>query len=298
MCMVRTLPPLNALRAFEAAGRHQSFSRAATELGVSHSAISRHVRGLEDRLGVMLFRDQSRGLALTREGAAYLARVSPALDAIAEATGDLAEVPRGGVSVNAEPLFATKWLIPRLASFTSAHPEVRIRLEASRHLADVTRHEADLAIRFVHPGGAYSESELISDAPVHPFAAPSLFAEPPADPHDLLRHPLLRDRGSDIWQRWFEQVTGAVPAGLEAGEWRLAALLAVEAAIAGQGVLLVSEEVVAQEVAAGRLIRLSDQGLRDGGYHLVRASGALRRKPVRLFRDWLIAESAPWRQAG
>ena len=145
--MVLQLPPLNALRAFEAAGRYESFSRAAEELGVSHSSISRHVRGLEDRLGIQLFRDLPRGLALSPEGASYLADISPALEAIAYATEALAEVPKGTVWVNSETLFATKWLVPRLPDFYAAHPGVEIRLEASRRLADVARYEADLNTR-------------------------------------------------------------------------------------------------------------------------------------------------------
>lgn len=296
--MVRSLPPLNALRAFEAAGRHQSFSGAATELGVSHSSISRHVRGLEDRLGVQLFRDLPRGLALSADGAAYLAQVTPALDAIAYATEGLVETPQGTITVNSEPLFATKWLVPRLAVFSAAHPEVDVRLEASRHLADVARYEADLAIRFVHHGGVYPGSELISDAPLHPFAAPDLVTDRITDARDLLGYPLLRDRTSGTWDVWFDKAGGVEPDEVPQFTWRMSSVLAVEAAIAGQGVLLVSTEVVAGEVAAGRLIQVSDIGFREGGYHLIRAEGALRRKSVRVFRDWLIAEAAPWRSAG
>ena len=156
--MLRNLPPLNALRAFDAAGRHQSFSRAAEELGVSHSSISRHVRGLEDRLGVQLFRDLPRGLELSPDGAAYLAQVAPALDAIGDATDGLAEAPQGTVTVNAETLFAMKWLVPRLGDFTTQNPDIELRLEASRQLANVARYEADFAIRFVRPGGRYHGS--------------------------------------------------------------------------------------------------------------------------------------------
>lgn len=294
--MRRQLPPLNALRAFEAAGRHESFSRAAEELSVSHSSISRHVRGLEDRLSVQLFRDLPRGVALTRDGAAYLAQISIALDAIASATEGLAETPTGTVTVNSEPLFATKWLLPRLTEFYVRYPEVEVRLEASRQLADVARYEADLAIRFVHPGGVYPGSELISDAPLYPYAAPRLVPGPVDDPRALLDYPLLRDRTNGTWHIWFAQAgIDIAPEDLPQNPWRLRSLLAVEAAIAGQGVLLVSDEVVAGEVAAGRLIRLSDVGFREGGYHLVRSDGAMRRKHVRLFRDWLLAQSAPWR---
>ncbi|MFT6675763.1 MAG: DNA-binding transcriptional LysR family regulator [Sulfitobacter sp.] len=293
--MSRTLPPLNALRAFEAAGRHQSFSRAAEELGVSHSAISRHVRGLEDRLNVQLFRDLARGLALSPDGAAYLAEISPALDAIAEATENLAARPQGTVLINSEPLFASKWLMPRLTDFKRDHPEIAIRLEVSRHLADVARYEADLAIRFVHPGGVYPGSELISDAPLFPFAAPELVQGGQQRPADLLNYPLLGDRTSGTWDTWFKLAGGVDPAEVPQFAWRMSSVLAVEAALAGQGVLLVSQEVVHCEVDAGRLVQLSKIGFREGGYHLVRGEGVLRRKPVRMFRDWLITQSAPWR---
>lgn len=293
--MSRNLPPLNALRAFEAAGRHQSFSRAAEELGVSHSAISRHVRGLEDRLNVQLFRDLPRGVALSPDGAAYLAQVSTALEAIADATEALSERPKGTVTVNSEPLFATKWLVPRLGAFARSYPEIDVRLEASRHLADVARYEADLAIRFVHPGGVYPGSELISDAPLYPFAAPGLVDLPLSTPADLLNYPLLRDRTGGTWNVWFEKAGDVDRQDVPQFTWRMSSVLAVEAAIAGQGVLLVSTEVVANEVAAGRLVRVSDIGFHEGGYYLIRTQGVLRRKPVRIFRDWLTAQSQQWR---
>ena len=290
--MMRKLPPLNALRAFEAAGRHQSFSRAADELNVSHSSISRHVRGLEDRLNVQLFKELSRGLMLSQEGAAYLAEISPAFDVISRATEGLVEVPEGTVTVNSEPLFATKWLVPKLNAFAIQHPRIDIRLEASRHLADVARYEADLAIRFVHPGGAYPGSELISDAPLYPYAAPQLVPQPIKDPAQLLSYPLLRDRSGGSWDQWFAKAGGVAAGDVPQFTWRMQSVLAVEAAVAGQGVLLVSSEVVSGEVAAGRVIQLSDVGFRDGAYHLIRSEGAMRRKAVRHFRDWLLEQSA------
>lgn len=296
--MSRQLPPLNALRAFEAAGRHQSFSRAAEELLVSHSSISRHVRGLEDRLGVQLFRDLPRGLELSADGAAYLAQITPALDAIADATEGLVEVPQGAVTVNSETLFAAKWLAPRLGAFAAQYPEVEIRLEASRRLADVARYEADLAIRFVRPGGRYPGSELISDAPLHPYAAPGVLTGPITSPRDLLSYPLLRDRSSGTWQAWFSLAGEVSPDEVQVPAWRMSSFLELEAAIAGRGILLISDEIVADEVAAGRLVKLSDIGFREGGYHLLHGAGVLRRKPVRVFRDWLMAQTNRWREAG
>jgi LysR family glycine cleavage system transcriptional activator len=295
--MSRRLPPLNALRAFEAAGRHESFSRAAQELSVSHSSISRHVRGLEDRLGVQLFRDNARGIKLSPDGAAYLARVGPALDAIAEATEGLTQAPEGAVTLNSEPLFATKWLIPRLAEFQTKFPDVDLRIESSRYLADVARYEADVAIRFIPPGAVYPGSVLISDAMLRPYASPSLVSDPISNPAEMLNYPLMRDRTNGTWGEWFAKAGGVAASDVPEAGWRMSSILAVEAAIAGQGILLVSDEVVASEVAAGRLAAVSDIGFREGGYHMLFADGALRRKAVRVFRNWMLEETECWRSA-
>lgn len=292
---VQKTAPLNALRAFEAAGRHQSFSRAAEELGVSHSAISRHVRGLEHRLKVQLFRDLPRGLELTSDGRVYLARLTPVFDTIAEATDALAERPAGVITLNCEPVFATKWLIPHLGGFSSRHPEVELRLEASRELADMAHYATDVAIRFFKSGVPDWPATLISDAPLYPYAAPGLIDKPLESPRRLLDHHLLRDRSSDTWGRWFALAGGVGQHEVPRPAWRMPALLAIEAAIAGQGVILCSSEVGAGDVSAGRLVRLSDLGFHEGGYFLVLAPGALRRKAVRVFQDWILIQSQPLR---
>jgi len=291
--MPRALPPLNALRAFEAAGRHQSFTGAAEELGVSHSSISRHVRGLEDRLGAQLFRDLPRGVALTQAGARYLAALSPAFDRIAEASEVFDQRPAGQVTVNAEPLFAMKWLIPRLSDFYDRHPEVELRLQASSDIADLARYEADLALRFFHAGPEGQSAPLLSDAPLYPYAAPALVPDP-LSPTMLMRLPLLRDRLADTWQRW-AALAGCPPPPGAASDWRMRARLAYEAALAGHGVLLISSEIAETDVAAGRLVQCSDIGFRMGSYHLVPAEGAIRRSAVRVFRDWLLDQTAALR---
>ncbi len=289
--MPRRLPPLNALRAFEAAGRHQSFSKAAEELGVSHSAVSRHVRGLELRLGVQLFRDLPRGVELTVAGAGYLAEVTPALDQIAEASDVFARQPEGQIIVDAEPLFASKWLIPRLASFYEAYPKIDLRLEARRELTDVTRYEADIAIRFFKAGSPDPDNPLISNAPLYPFAARALIGATRIDPEEILEFPLLQDRGGRIWQDWL-RAAGLDPELIPEPTWRMRATLAIEAAIAGHGVILLSEEIAGQAVSSGQLIRASDIGFRQGCYRIMLGTEARRRAPVRHFRDWLLAESA------
>lgn len=291
--MPRSLPPLNALRAFEAAGRHQSFSRAAEELGVSHSSVSRHVRGLEDRLGVQLFRDLPRGVALTQAGARYLATLTPSFDRIAEASEVFQQRPAGQVTVDAEPLFAMKWLIPRLSDFYNRFPDVELRLQASSAFADIDRYEADLALRFFHAGPKNQTAPLLSDAPLYPYATPELVPAP-LSPDAILRLPLLRDRHEDTWRHWAD-LAGCAPPRSAASDWRMRARLAYESALAGHGVLLVSSEIAEVDAAAGRLVRCSEIGFRMGSYHLLAAEGVTRRSAVRLFRDWLLDQSAALR---
>ena len=291
--MPRALPPLNALRAFEAAGRHQSFSGAAAELGVSHSAISRHVRGLEDRLGAQLFRDLPRGVALTQAGARYLAALSPSFDRIAEASEVFDQRPAGQVTVDAEPLFAMKWLIPRLGDFYGRFPEVELRLQACSTVVDLGRYEADLALRFFQAGPEGQSAPHLSEAPLYPFAATSLVPSA-LSPEELLKLPLLHDRMADTWGRW-AQLAGCPPPQEAMSDWRMRERLAYESALAGHGVLLISNEIAEADVAAGRLVQCSEIGFRMGSYHLVSAEGVMRRSAVRSFRDWLLDQSAALR---
>ncbi|PSL22276.1 LysR family transcriptional regulator [Shimia abyssi] len=292
--MARNLPPLNALRAFEVAGRHESFSRAAEELNVAHSAVSRHVRGLEARLGVKLFRDLPRGVELTPEGRGYLARVLPALDMIAEATEDLAQTPRGVVTVNSEPLFAERFILPRLAKFQEAYPDIEVRLEASPLLADVERYEADLAVRFTQSGGLDVPCELLTATPIYPHATSEYMDRHIREPADLLTVPRFRDRGNNIWIQWFA-AAGVQAAGLTDGGWRLKSPLAYEAGLNGLGVYLGSSECVSFDRERGRLVRCFDIGIWDGAFYLVHGSRGIRRSAVKQFRNWLLDVTAEFR---
>lgn len=294
--MSRRLPPLNALRAFDAAGRHESFTRAAGELGVSHSSISRHVRGLEDRLNVRLFRDQSRGVELTAAGARYLAVVSSALDQIAEATEALTERPSGTLVVNSEPFFAAKWLVPRLGDFHRANPGIELRLEATETLIDVARYEADLAIRFRESGTPDPDADVISTAPLYPYAVQGLIDQGIKAPRDLLRFPLLQDRGGTPWAEWFELAGGVTPEEVPYNAWRMRAGLAYEAALAGQGVFLAGADIVEGASTAGQLVRCFDIPLSKGAYVLLQGGTARRLKAARAFRSWLIEASRDLRQ--
>ncbi|MEM6761065.1 MAG: LysR family transcriptional regulator [Pseudomonadota bacterium] len=293
---MRTLPPLNALRAFEAAGRHESFSRAAEELGVSHSAISRHVRGLEQRLGVSLFRDMSRGVQLTAEGRGYLYRVTPALDVISDATEALATAPAGRVLINSEPLFASKVVAPLMAAMQRQLPDVDLRLVGSTELADLERFEADLAIRFAHAGIVEGQADLLSAAPIYPYAAPGVVTGDRLCPDDLARLPKLRDRREDLWPEWVAAAgwQGVTP---EPEEYRLRAALAIEAAIHGAGVFLASSDVTRIDVAAGRLVRVSEHSISRGAFYLLGSASSGRRKAVKAVRLLLLAQTTQLRAA-
>lgn len=291
--MARQLPPLNALRAFEAAGRLSGFSRAAEELNVNHSSVSRHIRGMEKRLGVQLFRPTRKGVELTEAGRTYLDKITLVFDAIEAATEDLTLVPKGRLMINCEPGFAQKWLVPNIGAFTGTHPDIDLHLDVSEHVVDLESADVDLAVRFCTEGTDVSGFDLISDSQDHPFAKPGYFdlTKGPVSPGRIAQEPLLQSQSLQMWQRWF------AAAGFEpTQELKLAhpthAVLAVQAAVAGQGVLLMSEDMVSPELADGKLERLSSIHIFTGGYYLAIGRRAARRKVVRVFRDWMLGASA------
>lgn len=293
--MYRNLPSLNALRAFEAAGRHGSFSDAAEELGVSHSSISRHIRGLELRLEVQLFRPQSRGVVLTDQGQAYLAQLSPAFDAIAEATDSLHPRSQSRITVNSDPLLAEKWLMPRLGVFQQLHPDIEIRLETSTRLARLDQHEADMALRFFRYTEAAGAAPLLFDSPLSPYGVQA-FGDAARDPQWFLSVQRLVDRDGDPWRDWLQ--AAGIPAGDVPDTKRSlkSPPLAIAAALAGQGVILTGPELIPGELADGRLIHLSDVTIQAGSYNLVLREGAARRRGVRRFTEWLLEEARQFRE--
>ncbi|MCG6903449.1 MAG: LysR family transcriptional regulator, partial [Rhodobacter sp.] len=162
---------MNALRAFEAAGRLGSFTRAAAELNVSHSAISRHVRGLEGRLNVHLFRVRNTGVALTDQGHAYLAEITPAFDLIADATEKLSVPPKGVVTLTTEGTIAQKWLVPRLANLKARHADIDLKLSVTTQVMDIESHDFDIGLRYLRsePPVGY---DLVLPTNVRAYAAP------------------------------------------------------------------------------------------------------------------------------
>ena len=249
----RSLPPLNALRAFEAAGRRLSFRAAAEELGVTQGAVAQQVRALEDRLGLPLFRRLPRGLALTPQGAAYLADASRAFDMLAEATTRLVSRP-GTVTISTTPTVATRLLIPHLADFHAALPGIELRTVATEALSDFDRDQVDIAIRQARPPFAPGlEARLLFRQELVAVASPHLVRDLhlPLDALALSRLPLLHD-AHDHWPAYLK-----LPGKLPGAVFNQTAL-ALEAALAGQGVALACRAFVAADLAAGRLVQVAE----------------------------------------
>lgn len=295
--MPRPLPPLNALPGFEAAARHLSFSKAAEELHLTHGAVSRAVRNLEDRLGVRLMLRTSRSVRLTPKGAAYAAEVREILEHLAAATGSAVGHTSGIVNVSTIDSFAARWLMPRLSRFRRLHGEVDVRVATSERLADFAGDGIDLAIRC--GAGRYPglSCELLLTEEHFPVCSPKLLRGRHAlrKPVDLLRHTLLHDVFTVDWTLWLRSA-GITRAPARPGPTFLSSDHAIQAAIRGEGVVLGRSALVASELAEGRLARPFALGLPAGfAYYVVCPPQALRRPGVRHFRDWLLDEAAAMR---
>jgi LysR family transcriptional regulator, glycine cleavage system transcriptional activator len=293
--MARDLPPLNAIRIFEAAARHLSFTRAADELHVTQAAISHQMKALEARLGVALFRRAGRGLVLTEAAQTYLADVRLVLDRLAEATRRLKAQERSGVlTATILPSFAAKWLLPRLPRFRAAHPEIDLRISSDSRAVDFAHEEFDLGIRTGRGAWPGLRAELIARAVLFPVCSPALLtgAHPLRVPADLRWHTLLHDEPRDGWRMWLNLVEadGVDP---ERGPGFSTASLVIQAAVEGHGVALASDALARDDLLAGRLVRPFAASLpADYAYWLVYPEPYATRPKLVAFRDWLIAEAA------
>jgi len=293
-------PPLSALRAFEAAARHMSFSQAADELHVTPAAISHQIHALEQDLGVKLFHRMNRSIELTVSARVLLPGLSEAFAGIQSSVRRLrAHNDTGTLTVTASPSFAAKWLVLRLHRFQEQCFEVDVRISATDNVVDLTKGDFDIAIRYGvghYPG---LEVELLLKNEVFPACSPQLLAKSPAlsTPDDLPLHDLIHDQAIErdplvpTWPMWLKAAgVKNIPAatGLSFNNMHLA----LDAAIAGHGVVLAQSTIAAADLAAGRLVRLFSLALPDQfAYYIVTAPGALDRPKVRAFRDWLRCEA-------
>jgi LysR family glycine cleavage system transcriptional activator len=291
---------LSALRAFEATARLRSFGKAATELNVTPAAISHQIHALEEDLGVRLFHRLNRSIELTASARVLLPGLSDAFAGIHASVRRLrAHNDTGTLTVTASPSIAAKWLVLRLHRFQERHPEIDVRISTTDNVVDLTRGDFDLAIRYGtgrYPGLTV---ELLMRNEVFPACSPHLLeAGPPLHtPEDLRHHALIHDQAVDrdplapTWAMWLKAagVTGVPEA---AGLTFSVGYMALDAAIAGHGVVLAYSTIAAADLAAGRLIRLFSLALPDlFAYYVVTAPGALERPKVSAFRDWLRQEA-------
>jgi LysR family glycine cleavage system transcriptional activator len=293
------LPPLNALRAFEAAARHKSFARAADELCVTQGAVSRHVRLLEQHLGAALFRRRPHGVELTGRGGDLLPELTASFERIGRAARRVAEAGRE-IRVAAEPTVAGRWLVPRLQRFHDRHPGTRVSVGLFRgDYGAFVAGGADLGIDcrggYRRGRSAGVEGVLLRREAMSPVCAPALLRGPVplAEPADLARHVLLHpsaDRRD--WRLWL-RAAGLAGLRVDPGQAFETLELATRAAVAGQGVGITDLHLFGDELAAGRLV--APFGLvvsEDTGYFLFAERGRLDEPELATFRDWLLAEVA------
>jgi len=298
--MSRRLPPLSALRAFEAAARHGSFQRAAAELAVTPTAISHQIRSLEEHTGLALFERRTRKVALTEAGAQLYPVLRYGFDTFADELGRLTQRrSRAQVTISATIAFTAKWLLPRMAAFRDIHPEIDLQLHASDEVLDLSG-GIDIAIRYgqgPYPGFA---AEMMFADTFAPVVNPILGVTSPAD---LARIALVEFQwrrnhaANPTWARWF------VTAGL--GEMREQAQLrfsdeshAIQAAVAGQGVALVSLALVADDIAAGHLVQPFGPMMPGHRYHLLTSADGSATPAVVVAAEWLLSEAQRSSPAG
>jgi len=285
--------PLNALHAFESAARHQSYSLAAGELHVTHSAISQQIRTLEAALGVALFVRQGRKMLPTRDGMLLLSRIQPALHQINRAMAEAAARRRPpSITVALLQSFANRWLLPRLGRFQKLQPNVVVHIQGSSDLKNLERAEADIAIRYGQGTWEGCSSEKLLDEWLFPVCSPAFNkGRLPKSAASLKRYRILNDECPLEWNVW------AKHAGIDTAEFNHETIysdsnLMLEAAIAGQGIAIGRSALVAADLKAGRLVRASGL-IVPGPYSYYLVTAASRGKPAHLlaFEQWLRQEA-------
>ena len=292
--MPRRLPPLNALKAFEAAARSESFTRAAEELHVTQGAVSHQVKALEATLGLKLFNRERQRLTLTDAGRDYLAVVRDALDRIALGTERLVQRQTSGVlTVSTSPDFAAKWLVYRLGRFAESHPEIDLRVSATAPHVDFAREDVDLAVR--HGDGKWPglDAVRLCSERLFPVCSPNLISgrNRVKSAADLLKFPLLHLNDWTTWARWFEAAGVSEP--VAHGPSVNQASMLIDLAVDGQGVALARTVLAAWDLINGRLVRPVDVSLRmSNTYWIVCPKVNANVPKIAAFREWLLAEAA------
>jgi len=296
------LPSLNALRAFEAVARHLNLTRAAEELHVTPAAVSHQIKALEADLGVPLLRRVRREFFLTDAAQAGLPALREAFDLLGEAAERMrSELPDRLLTISVLPSFAVSWLVPRLSRFKAQHPEIDVRLDTTDRVVDLRREGIDLGIRF--GAGDYPGLEVyrLLDEEIFPVCSPALLEgpHPLKSPEDLRHHsllhvdwtPFMEETGD--WKLWLMAAGFDKVVDVSRGPRFSHTNLALQAAVHGQGVVIGSQALAADDLAAGRLVRPFGMSVPvNFCYFVVTTPAAARLPKVAAFKDWLLAEAA------
>jgi LysR family glycine cleavage system transcriptional activator len=301
--MSQPLPPLNALKAFEAIARHLSFAKAAEELHVTPAALSHQIRALEEQLGLALFHRRTRAIELTDAGRLIYPGLHAGFESVRNAIGQLERGRDANVLViSATTGLTAKWLMPRLWRFLHAHPDIDARISASMKLADFETDGVDVAIRLSKQSFPGLHVERLFDDSVLPVCSPRLIEQGLRSAADLPRFPLIHYDiptsmyAPPLWADWFA-IAGLQGIDATRGLKVNVADHALDAAVAGAGVSLSFKLIASDDVHAGRLVTPFGPELPlSSGYHFVCPKGHETRPKVRAFRDWLFAEMAETKQ--
>lgn len=313
--MPSRLPPLNSLKAFEAAARHLSVKKAALELNVTSAAVSHQIRTLEDYLGVQLFHRYNRALELTDVAKAALPKLGEGFECLAQAVALLRRHQGGGsLTVSAAPSFASRWLMPRLHRFIAAHPEIDVHISArmrrisvdgkgdvaERATVEAWLADSDVAILYGRGNVPGIQIERLIDLSITPICSPKLLEgeNPLRTPEDLRHHLLLHDDTGELydnepfWGLWLREA-GVTGIDIHKGPHFSHAVLAFEAAIDAVGVLATMPVLAAEDIASGKLVTPFELAVRlPDGYYIASGERANERPAVRAFLGWLRQEAA------
>ncbi len=293
--MAFRLPPLSSLRVFEAAARHNSFRKAADELNLTASAVSHGVQTLENWLGVELFHRQARRLRLTGAGEIYAPLVNQALSVIAKATDQLpGRKATGTLAVSSAPTFANRILLPRLEKFAVQFPDIRVTIDTSLRLVDLTLDEFDIAIRFTSMKKPASNWTLLGVETLIPVCSAGLKKQFSAASDAILlsRAPLIHVTSVTAdWHHWFRESGTPAPSSIDSGLRVDTFQMAFDAAKRGLGIVLGRRPLVDDDIESGHLVPLIGRTIPSGsGYWLVAAETDFQKPEVKLFRRWLLSE--------
>lgn len=289
--MSTRLPPLNALRAFEASARHLSFTRAAEELFVTQAAISHQIKSLEEHLSIKLFMRKNRSLLLTEEGQSYFLDIKDIFNALHDATDKLlARGAKGAITVSLQPSFAIQWLVPRLNAFNILHPDIDVRIKAVDQPDNSLTEDVDVAIYYGRGRWSNVHAEKLHTEYLIPVCSPLLLngKKPLNTVKDLTQHTLLHDTSRRDWKRWFKDV-GVKGVNVNHGPIFSHSSMVLQAAIHGQGIALAHSVLAKPDIASGRLVcPFNDVLVSKNAYYIICREQQTDIGKISAFFDWVL----------